>query len=202
MISIIAKATFRYVFKGVSYWVHSNEVINIDPKIPERMDLLKFFLSPQSQSIRKFLYLDVEEAKKYISDKDIYTFDRNLERDYLEVPSSFLQPVQEALPNSFIKEVVEPIKVIEVKPESTTPKAEVIEESNKESEVVVEDSEDIKVYKESSELISKREELENTHWSKVKTLAESMDIVYTSKSETINKILEKEFIVQDPLDFI
>jgi len=202
MISIIAKATFRYVFKGVSYWVHSNEVINIDPKIPERMDLLKFFLSPESQSIRKFLYLDVEEAKKYISDKDIYTFDRNLERDYLEVPSSFLQPVQEALPNSFIKEVVEPIKVIEVKPELTTPKAEVIEESNKESEVVVEDSEDIKVYKESSELISKREELENTHWSKVKTLAESMDIVYTSKSDTINKILEKEFIVQDPLDFI
>jgi hypothetical protein len=205
MISIISKATFKYVFNGVSYWVHSGEVINIDPRIPEKRELLKYFLSKDFESLRKFFYIDLNEAKKYLTQEEIEDFSKDKDSLYLEVPSSFYQPIQEALPNSFIKEVEE------VKSE---PKKE-IKASSLDSIKLVEDKKEFveihssipeldSLHKEEKEKEdSRREELENSHWNKIKNIAEEMGLQYSNKPETIKKILEKEFNrTEDSLDFI
>lgn len=190
MVKIFINAPFKYTFQGRTKYAIPGELVFDLSKISHREEL-RLLLSP-TFGFRKFIRAD-DNIIRILNSND---FDEDELPSYypsiIESPSSFLQPPQEPEENPFIpKYESSPSTIVD------TSSSIYFEELPTEPQVNI--SSDISQLSDSSSTIDtgkiekRYEELNVTHWSKVKMLAEEQGIIYTTKQEVIDTLLMKEY---------
>jgi len=201
MVKIFINAPFTYIFQGRRKTVGSGQELVFDISKPSHREELRFLLSP-TFGFRKFIRADDNIIR--ILNSNNYDEDELSIRHLAvtESPASFTQPAQEPEENPFVPQykqepevsnpvvpIEEPVYVEELKSENEVQEAVI---STNESNPVVESSipED---YNLNEEVEKRYEELNATHWSKVKTMVEGKGVEYTNKQEVIEALIVSEF---------
>jgi len=194
MVSITIIAPFRYFFNGTMRWVSGGQTLTFNTSRIEDRAHLKLLLDPNF-GCKKFIQVD-PKVKEMIATGN-YQVEEVIGEPLIESPSSFIAPPELPAESPFIpsydelKEEVTPEKPVDenkIEVQSIEP---VVVESlpDPSSSQTSEDKE----YSLSEQIQIRYEELDNAHYTKVKSLSEELGLEYSNKQDSITQILSQEF---------
>lgn len=179
---------FRYEYNGRRSWVGTGESLYLDTSNKDQRAELLYILS-SNFPFKEFVHIDVKALPSDLQcevkdNKGFYNLPVT-PMEIIEEPkkTEFFRPLGEAEDNKFIKPIViEVIKDPEDEPLiETTVQEECLEEEEPINPAVA------------KAIDSRRKELLNTPWLRVKEIAEEYGIIYTNKAEAGELIIDREF---------
>lgn len=194
MVEIFINAPFKYLFHGRTKYANSGDTITFDLSKSSHREELRYLLSP-TFGFRKFIRAD-DNIIRLLNSND----EDELSARYTSIsesPASFIHPAQEPDENPFVPQYSQsitdtsftqpqhnvPVYLEELPPLSTTEDLPRVDAENNEPDD----------YSLNEEVEKRYEELNATHWSKVKAMAEGKGMEYTSKQEVVEAIISSEF---------
>lgn len=199
IVKVKVTSPFRYEYQGKRSWVASGENLTLDTSNKNQREELKYIMS-SNFPYKEFIYIDVASLPEAIK------CEVREEAGFYKLPptpidgpdqpgaSDFFRPLGEAEDNKFIHPVINSYKEEE---ELALDKDEPLIETKLEEECIKEEikeeQEQVKEEKQEDLIKSRKAELSQTPWSKVKDIVESYGEEYTNKSEAIELILMIEF---------
>jgi hypothetical protein len=223
IINITIKAPFWHRFKGRDTFYTTQDMMRIDTSKPEGVEEFKYIIS-NNYPYKNFIHINENQVERFLNrhvktedDYNIYS-NVNSPESFLKSPeyigdNPFVNPVRHQ-PSKQDQEQSESIKAKEGQEKQTqqgdfeqqpsqenlnaSNQEEIIEDSHlKEEKQQEEQEEHTNVTSDTNpkeEKQKRRLELENSHYTKVKSIAEEdYGLSYTNKLETIESILDKEF---------
>lgn len=196
---------FRYEYQGKRSWVASGDRLTLDTSNRNQKEELKYIMS-SNFPYKEFIYIDVASLPEALrceveEEAGFYRLpDTPVEEPEEPVSPGFFKPLGEAEDNKFIHPVInqhiedtdkisddEPL--VETKLEEDCIELEEIEKIEKEEGELQAEQEELQ----EDLLKSRKDELKQTPWEKVKDILESYGEEYNNKPEAIDTILSIEF---------
>jgi hypothetical protein len=199
MVKIFINAPFTYMFQGRRKSLASGQELVFDISKPSHREELRFLLSP-TFGFRKFIRAD-DNIIRILNSNDYDEDELSIRHlSVTESPSSFTQPAQEPEENPFVPQYQQAEQFVVKEVDNTLVEEPVyVEELKAEEEVQVTTEAPVSIpetsddYNLNEEVEKRYEELNATHWSKVKTMVEDKGMEYTNKQEVIEAVIISEF---------
>jgi hypothetical protein len=195
LIKVNILSPFRYEYRGKASWVTTGDILVLDTQNKDQKEEIKYIMS-SIFPFKDFIYLDVaslpSEFKCEVdNDRGSYHLPPTpIDRLEPPLPQDFFLPLGEAEENKFVKATFpKPPVYVEQDEEDDE---NLLIETYVELECIDEQQQEDQEYRE-EDIKSRKEELSQTPWLKVKTLVESYGLEYTNKTEAVELILSKEF---------
>lgn len=196
IVQVIVKAPFWHKFKEKNTFYASQDVMRINTNTQEGVEEFKYIIS-EIYPYKNFVHIDKSQVERFIN-RHRFTEDDYNAYSNVESPQSFLKSPEYIGDNPYVNPVRHKKNNNEESEEQVaqTENTEHIQsqgELNQEEQTTNDTSEtnydDVEIEKQKRKL-----ELENSHYTKVKSIAEDdYDIEYSNKLETIKRILDREF---------
>lgn len=197
IVKVNVLSPFRYEYQGRKSWVATGEALYLDTHNKDQRQELKYIMS-SNFPFKEFIYLDVaslpEDLKCEVKEEGgFYNLPSTpVEKPESVAPAGFFNALGEAEDNKFLHPVIQE-KIEEItntKDQDDEPLVETKVEEDCVEECIQEPEEPRDIEEDKK---SRKAELNQTPWNKVKDILEAYGNEYTNKSEAIEKILEIEF---------